>query len=49
MCVSDLLMEKVYRMTYDNLFYFKKTLIETGQTVLANAVPVETEDPVEAD
>ena len=41
-------MGEVYRMTYNELFDLKKSLLETGQTVLANSVPVETEPPLEA-
>ena len=41
-CLSfpGLLMEAVYRMKYGELYLFKKALMETGQTVLANTVPV---------
>ena len=35
-------MEEVTRMTYNELYYFQKTLTETGQIVLANSVPVKT-------
>ena len=35
------LMEQVYRMTYHSAFLFQKTLAETGQTLLAEAVPVK--------
>ena len=41
------LMEEVTRMTYNELFQFKKSLLETGQAVLANSVPVETVPPFE--
>ena len=34
----------IYRTTYKNLYLFKKTLVETGQSVLAAAVPVELEE-----
>ena len=37
------LMEDVYKMTYSDLYLFQKTLQETGQPVLADNVPVETE------
>ena len=37
-------MEELYRMTYNSLYLFKKTLAETGQTVLAKAVPVEVRE-----
>ena len=39
------LMEHVTKMTYTELFALKKSLLETGQTVLANSVPVKTEPP----
>ena len=39
--VVEYLMEQVYRMTYNSAFLFQKTLSETGQTVLAEAVPVK--------
>ena len=42
-------MEHVTKMTYNELFDLKKSLLETGQTVLANSVPVETEPPLDAD
>ena len=41
---SEYLMEEVYRMTYNSLYLFQKTLAETGQTVLAKAVPVEVRE-----
>ena len=41
------LMEEVARMTYTELFHLKKSLLETGQTVLAKTVPVKTEPPLE--
>ena len=34
----------IYRTTYKNLYLFKKTLVETGQSVLAAAVPVKLEE-----
>ena len=34
-------MECVQRLTYKQLYLFKKTLIETGQHTMANAVPVK--------
>ena len=41
----DQLMEKViYRTTYKNLYLFKKTLLETGQLVMAANVPVKLEN-----
>ena len=46
--LSVQLIGEVYRMTYIQLFDLKKSLLETGQTVLANSVPVETEPPLEA-
>ena len=36
-------MEDVFRMTYDELYLFQKTLLETGQIVLAKTIPVEVE------
>ena len=41
-------MEHVTKMTYNDLFYLKKSLLETGQIVLANIVPVKTEPPLDA-
>ena len=39
---ADELMEKaIHRTTYKNLYLFKKTLEETGQSVLAATVPVQ--------
>ena len=38
-------MEVVTRMTYSELFQFKKCLLETGQLVLAKTVPVKTVPP----
>ena len=39
---ADQLMETViYRTTYKNLYLFKKTLLETGQLVMAANVPVK--------
>ena len=35
------LMESVHRLTYKQLYLFKKTLIETGQLTMANTVPVK--------
>ena len=34
-------------MTYNELFHLKKSLLETGQTVLAKTVPVRTEPSLE--
>ena len=42
--VAENLMEQVYRMTYNCAFLFKKTLAETGQTVLAEYVPVKVRE-----
>ena len=40
--VADKLMERViYKTTYRNLYLFKKTLLETGQLVMAETVPVK--------
>ena len=41
-------MEQVVQMTYNELFDLKKSLLETGQIVLANSVPVKTDPPLEA-
>ena len=42
---AEELMEKViYRTTYKNLYLFKKTLLETGQLVMAATVPVKLEE-----
>ena len=42
---ADQLMDKViYRTTYKNLYLFKKTLLETGQLVMAANVPVKVEN-----
>ena len=39
---AEQLMERViYRTTYKNLYLFKKTLLETGQFVMAETVPVK--------
>ena len=46
--LSALLMGEVYRMTYNELFDLKKSLLETGQTELANILPVKTYPPLEA-
>ena len=41
---ADQLMETViYRTTYRNLYLFRKTLLETGQLVMAANVPVKLE------
>ena len=45
--VTALLMEDVMKMTYKELYYFKKTLKETGQALLAEAVIVRLEDGTE--
>ena len=42
-------MEAVYRMKYGELYLFKKVLMETGQTVLANTVPAEAVSLVKED
>ena len=39
--ILGFLMEAVYRMKYGALYLFKKVLLETGQTVLANTVPAK--------
>ena len=44
LAVSDALMEAVFRMTYKNLYFFKKTLKETGQLTLADNVIVRLHD-----
>ena len=42
---ADQLIEKViYRTTYKDLYLFKKTLLETGQLVMAATVPVKLEE-----
>ena len=42
---AGLLMENViYRTTCKNLYLFKKTLVETGQSVMASTVPVKLYD-----
>ena len=42
---ADQLMENViYRTTYKNLYLFKKTLLETGQLVMAATVPVRLKE-----
>ena len=45
----DTLMESVFRMTYKKLYFFKKTLKETGQLILAENVPVRLADGSELD
>ena len=39
----EFLVEDVFKMTYGELFLFQKTLMETGQTVLAETIPVKSE------
>ena len=43
------LMEAVYRMKYGELYLFRKVLMETGQTVLANTVPARAVSLVSED
>ena len=40
-------MEYVERLTYKQLYLFKKTLIETAQHTLANTVPVKLVEDVQ--
>ena len=40
-------MEDVLKMNYQDLYYFKKTLKETNQPLLAKAVIVRLEDGTE--
>ena len=47
--VTDTLMESVFRMTYKQLYFFKKTLKETGQLTLADYVIVRLQDGSELD
>ena len=42
-------MESVSRMTYKQLYFFKKTLKETGQLTLAQYVPVRLDGGSELD
>ena len=42
-------MEDVFKMTYTELYFFKKCLKETGQNLLARAVTVRYEDGTEMD
>ena len=41
---DDLMEHIIYRTTYKNLYLFKKTLLETGQVVMAATVPVKLEE-----
>ena len=40
-------MESVGRLTYKQLYLFKKTLIETGQSTMADNVPVKVVEDIQ--